>query len=553
MSLEQIRPYLLAGLGLVLILLWQAWQRDYPARVPAVDVAETTQGGADPAVQPDLPPSPQSVTAGASAPVPTLPTMQAPVSQAPSVLVETDLISARISLDGGDLRNLELLRYPVSLEQPDKAFHLLQERPDNFFIAQSGLLAANGAPNHHSRFVADREDYRLADGADELRVRLDWQSDTGLRASKTYIFHRGSYLVDVLFQVENASGAPWSGRMYGQFQRGIPEDTGGRFIYTYTGGVFSSEEKPYEKVDFDDMAAQDVGRSVTGGWAAMIQHYFAAAWIPDNKASNHYYTKALPDSRYVLGVISPERVVSPGTTEEFRLKTYVGPKLQDRLEQAAPGLERTVDYGWLFFIAQPIYWLLSLIHGVIGNWGWAIILVTVVIKGLFFKLSAASYRSMAKMRKFQPRMVELKERFGGDRAKLNQAMMELYKKEKINPLGGCLPILVQIPVFISLYWVLLESVELRQADFMLWVHDLSAYDPYYVLPILMGISMLIQQKLNPKPPDPVQAKVMMALPFIFTFMFLNFPSGLVLYWFVNNVLSITQQWVITRRIEAQPA
>ncbi len=551
MSLEQIRPFLLAGLGLVLILLWQAWQRDYPARTPVVDAVSHTNDARSVA-QPDLPDSPRSTTAEASAPVPALPTMQAQASLAPSVQVETDLIHARISLDGGDLRNLELRRYPVSLEQPDNAFILLQERPDNFFIAQSGLLAANDAPNHHSRFVAAHEEYQLADGSDELRVRLDWQNDKGIRASKTYIFHRDSYLVEVLFRVENAGDAPWTGRMYGQFQRGVPEDTGGRFIYTYTGGVFSSEEKPYEKVDFDDMESQDIGRSISGGWAAMIQHYFAAAWIPDAKVSNHYYTKALPDSRYVLGVISPEQVVSPGASQEFRIKTYIGPKLQDRLEQAAPGLERTVDYGWLFFIAQPIYWLLSLIHGVVGNWGWAIILVTVVIKGLFFKLSAASYRSMAKMRKFQPRMVELKERFGDDRTKLNQAMMELYRKEKINPLGGCLPILVQIPVFISLYWVLLESVELRQAGFMFWVQDLSAHDPYYVLPVLMGISMLIQQRLNPAPPDPVQAKVMMALPFIFTFMFLNFPSGLVLYWFVNNVLSISQQWVITRRIEAQP-
>ncbi len=551
MSLEQIRPFLLAGLGLVLVLLWQAWQRDYPARTPTANEGGITEGAGS-AIQPDLPDRPRSATASVDAPVPVLPTMQQAVTRTSTVSVETDLIHARISLDGGDLRNLELRHYPVSLKQPDSSFQLLQERPDNFFIAQSGMLAADGAPNHHSRFVAEREDYQLADGMDELRVRLDWQNDSGLRASKTYVFHRGSYLVEVLFRIENAGSAPWSGRMYGQFQRGVPEDTGGRFIYTYTGGVFSSEEKPYEKVDFDDMASQDVGRSITGGWVAMIQHYFAAAWIPDNKASNHYYTKALPDSRYVLGVISPERVVSPGASQEFQLKTYIGPKLQDQLEQAAPGLERTVDYGWLFFIAQPIYWLLSFIHGFVGNWGWAIILVTVVIKGLFYKLSAASYRSMAKMRKFQPRMVELKERFGDDRAKLNQAMMELYRKEKINPLGGCLPILVQIPVFISLYWVLLESVELRQAGFMFWVQDLSAHDPYYVLPILMGISMLIQQKLNPAPPDPVQAKVMMALPFIFTFMFLNFPAGLVLYWFVNNVLSIAQQWVITRRIEAQP-
>jgi len=293
---------------------------------------------------------------------------------------------------------------------------------------------------------------------------------------------------------------------------------------------------------------QNVDRTVSGGWVAMIQHYFVGAWLPGQDRLNHYYSKALADGRYVMGVVGPEQAVAPGATARFDMRTFIGPKDQDRMSAAAPNLERTVDYGWLFLIAEPIFWLLQFIHEYVGNWGWSIVILTLLIKLAFFHLSATSYKSMARMRKLTPRMQALRERYGDDRQKLNQAMMEIYKTEKINPLGGCLPILVQIPVFISLYWVLLESVELRQAPFMLWIQDLSVHDPYFVLPLLMGATMFIQQKLNPPPPDPIQAKVMMALPFVFTFFFLFFPAGLVLYWFVNNVLSIAQQWVITRKI-----
>ena len=321
-------------------------------------------------------------------------------------------------------------------------------------------------------------------------------------------------------------------------------------MVTNANAAVSSPDKRYEKIPFDDMAQQDISRDVPGGWAAMIQHYFISAWIPPRDATNHFYTKALPGERYLVGLAGPTREVAPGSVADLGLELYMGPKNQDRLAQIADGLDLTVDYGWLWFIAQPLFWLLKWLHKLVGNWGWAIVLVTVLIKLAFYHLSATSYRSMANMRRMAPRLQSLKERYGDDKQRLNQAMMELYKKEKINPLGGCLPILVQIPVFIALYWVLLESVEMRQAPFILWIEDLSIKDPYFVLPLIMGVSMYIQQKLNPAPPDPMQAKIMMSLPFVFTIFFAFFPSGLVLYWVVNNILSISQQWYITRKIEA---
>ncbi|MEA2093768.1 MAG: membrane protein insertase YidC, partial [Pseudomonadota bacterium] len=321
------------------------------------------------------------------------------------------------------------------------------------------------------------------------------------------------------------------------------------FIHTYMGGVLYSPEEKYEKISFDDMIDGKLDRKVTDGWVAMIQHYFLAALIPETGEEDRYYTNTLSGARYVIGMISPLQTIAAGESGSFSTRLYAGPKLQDEMARVAPGLELTVDYGVLTVLSQPLFWLLNAIHNLVGNWGWAIILLTILIKLAFYKLSETSYRSMANMRKLAPRMKSLKERYGDDRQKLNQAMMEMYKKEKINPLGGCLPILVQIPVFIALYWVLLESVEMRQAPFMLWLQDLSSPDPYYVLPLLMGATMLIQQKLNPAPLDPIQAKVMMALPVVFTVFFAFFPSGLVLYWVVNNTLSIAQQWVITKRIE----
>jgi len=553
-AIEQLRNLLLIALCVVSFLLWQAWQKDYAPKRATPPPAQVTGQPSEPGatVKEDVPNLP-SVTEESTAPQADGPTATAAPSYE-KVHVRTDVLDVDINLRGGGIRELRLLAYPVSLQEKNTPYQLFEFQPPNIFLAQSGLRgsAAEGdsrIPDHHAQFGAAQSDYAMAEGSDTLEVKLHWNSPDGVRVTKLYTFHRGRYVIDVSYLVENASAAPWSARMYGQFQRSEVASKGGLFrTYTYTGGVISGPEKPYEKIKFSDMRDVDLKRSETGGWIAMIQHYFTGAWVPPAQEQNYYYSKAIADDRFVLGVMTPNLDLAPQANGKVALKLYAGPKVQERLKAVAPNLERTVDYGWLWLIAEPIFWLLTWLHGFIGNWGFSIIVLTMLIKLAFFHLSATSYKSMARMRKLQPRVMDLRDRFAGDKQKLNQAMMELYKKEKINPLGGCLPILVQIPVFISLYWVLLESVALRQAPFIFWIQDLSVYDPYFVLPLLMGITMFAQQKLNPAPPDPMQARIMMALPFVFTFLFLFFPSGLVLYWFINNLLSIGQQWIITRKI-----
>ncbi|NBC48873.1 MAG: membrane protein insertase YidC, partial [Gammaproteobacteria bacterium] len=382
------------------------------------------------------------------------------------------------------------------------------------------------------------------------------QNDAGIEVVKRYRFERGRYLVQASQEIINGSDAPIAARDYEQLQRTELYDPGkSSFIYTYTGGVYYGPEVKYTKESFGEMSKRSLDLQVTDGWIAMMQHYFLAAWIPPSAVQQTFYTKVVGDGgdRYIIGTYSPSVVVPAGGSHTFEDRLFAGPKLQDRLAEIAPGLELAVDYGWLTILAEPIFWLLSKIHALVGNWGWSIIILTILIKAVFYKLSETSYRSMANMRKLTPRIQALKDRYGDDKEKLNQAFMDLYKKEKINPLGGCLPILVQIPVFIALYWVLLESVELRHAPFILWLDNLTEPDPYYILPLIMGVSMFVQQKLNPPPPDPMQAKIFMALPFVFTVFFAFFPSGLVLYWTTNNLLSIAQQWYITRQIERAPA
>ncbi len=555
--MDNTRLFLFAALVFVGMLLWQQWQADYGPQPLVSEQGAQTQGISSDEPTASLPnmddlPDQAETTANAGSTANIFDDSDSEVTASQRIIVETDVIRAEIDTLGGVVRSLKLLKFPVSLDQPNEFLEIVHSNSDSVYLLQSGLRnKENTAPTHHSLYRAAKNEYHLEDGSNELIVPLVWR-ENGIEVIKSYHFKRGDYLVNVKHRVSNQSDQVWQGAEYRQIQRSRPLKTS-RLLYTYTGSVYYNDLVKYEKVKFDDMEETQLKTQSTGGWIAMLQHYFLSAWVPDQSESNLVYsianTRRQP-ATYTIGLRSENLQAVPGSSIEFNSQMFVGPKIVNRLEEISPGLELTVDYGVLTFISKPLYWLLSFYHSYVGNWGLAIILLTLTVKSLFYKLSETSYRSMARMRKVAPRMKTLKERFGDDRQKLNQAMMELYKTEKINPMGGCLPILVQIPVFIALYWALLESVDLRQAPFIFWIKDLSVMDPYYVLPLIMGISMFIQQKLNPPPPDPIQAKVMMALPFIFTVFFAFFPSGLVLYWVINNTLSITQQWIITKRIEA---
>lgn len=524
------------------IMLYQQWQADYGPK-PA---ASSSQAGVSPAANPDVPVSADA----AGSPESTSAQTENLISRQ-RILVKTDVVRMEIDTEGGDIRLLELLDYPVAKDAPNSPVQLFTDK-DLVFVAQNGFIGDEAtAPNHHSQWQAQATSFALAEGQNELRVPLTWTSPQGVTVTKTYILNRGSYDVHLEQQVANNSPNPWTARQYVQLQRKDPGDKNkDQMVRTYTGGVLYTPEDKYKKITFKDMAGENLDAKAKDGWIAMIQHYFVAAWIPPSGEENGFYTKALSDDHFVIGAYTPVLEVPAGGSKAFQAQLFAGPKLQRVLEATAPGLELTVDYGALTIIAKPVFWLLEQFHKIFNNWGWAIIFVTLTLKALFFRLSAASYRSMANMRKMQPKLAELKERFGGDKQKLNHAMMEMYRKEKVNPLGGCLPILVQIPVFISLYWVLIETVEMRQAPFIGWLTDLSSKDPYFILPLLMGVSMFIQQRLSPPPADPLQAKIMQFFPVMFTGFFAFFPSGLVLYWVVNNVLSILQQWYINKTIGA---
>lgn len=524
------------------IMLYQQWQADYGPK-PA---ASSSQAGVSPAANPDVPVSADS----AGSPESTSAQTENLISRQ-RIQVKTDVVRMEIDTEGGDIRLLELLDYPVAKDAPNSPVQLFTDK-DLVFVAQNGFIGDDAtAPNHHSQWQAQATSFVLAEGQNELRVPLTWTSPQGVTVTKTYILNRGSYDVHLEQQVANNSPNLWTARQYVQLQRKDPGDKNkDQMVRTYTGGVLYTPEDKYKKITFKDMAGENLDAKAKDGWIAMIQHYFVAAWIPPSGEENGFYTKALSDDHFVIGAYTPVLEVPAGGSKAFQAQLFAGPKLQRVLETTAPGLDLTVDYGALTIIAKPIFWLLEQFHKIFNNWGWAIIFVTLTLKALFFRLSAASYRSMANMRKMQPKLAELKERFGGDKQKLNHAMMEMYRKEKVNPLGGCLPILVQIPVFISLYWVLIETVEMRQAPFIGWLTDLSSKDPYFILPLLMGVSMFIQQRLSPPPADPLQAKIMQFFPVMFTGFFAFFPSGLVLYWVVNNVLSILQQWYINKTIGA---
>ena len=474
------------------------------------------------------------------------------------IFIHTDVLQVAVDLAGGDIVELSLPQHLAKQDNPDDPFVLLEQNENLTYIAQSGLIGANGIDSgSRATYTTTNQNYNLVEGKDTLVVDLHWKSDSKVKVTKRFTFSRGDYLIDVQYLVENESDARWQGNLFGQIKRDsrpVPASTSSAMgMQPFLGVAVTQPDDRFTKFTFEDLSEEPFKSQLPGGWIAMIQHYFLSAWIPNPEQTHNFSARVTRSGYNIAGFTSPALVLDPGHSGKVGASFYAGPKDQYRLREISPYLDLSVDYGWLWWIAQPLFWLLTKIYALVGNWGVAIILLTVLIKAAFFRLSAASYKSMANMRRVQPKLVALREQFADDKQKQSQAMMELYKKEKINPMGGCLPILVQMPVFIGLYWMLMESVELRHAPFMLWITDLSVMDPYFVLPLLMGASMFFMQKLNPPPPDPMQAKIMQWMPVMFTFFFLWFPAGLVLYWVVNNLLSMAQQYVITRRIEKAAA
>lgn len=546
------RSILIVALAVVTYMMVLQWNQDYG------QAALPTQTAAASSTVPGLPEI-SAATGGSD--VPTANATGNEASVAPSVIsdalirVKTDVLDLAIDPRGGDVVQLKLPKFPRRQDHPEVPFQLFDNGGERLYLAQSGLTGSNGPDARASGrplYSSEKATYALSDGQDQLVVDLNF-SEAGVNYIKRFTLKRGQYDLNVSYLIDNQSNQAWSGNLFGQLKRddsGDPSSSTATGTATYLGAAMWTQEKPYKKVSKGDMDDKNLRETVQGGWIAWLQHYFVTAWVPSKDSNNVVQTRKDSQGNYIIGFTGPVLNIPAGASAQTDATLYAGPKSQGNLEVLSPGLDLTVDYGILWFLAKPIFWLLGHIHDLLGNWGWSIIALTIVIKLAFFPLSAASYKSMARMRAVAPKLAALKEQHGDDRQKMSQSMMELYKKEKINPLGGCLPILVQMPVFLALYWVLLESVEMRQAPWLLWITDLSIKDPFFILPIIMGATMFIQQQLNPTPPDPMQAKVMKMMPIIFTFFFLWFPAGLVLYWVVNNCLSIAQQWYITRKIEA---
>lgn len=525
-----------------ILMLWEAWQRQH---APAEVVPQTSSIAVDASV-----PN-QSIGAVANV-------VKTDIAgnddykllAGQRISVTTDLFKADIETIGGDLRKLELLKHRSS-ENDKTNFILLDDAGKPMtYVAQSGLIGSE-LPSHKSVFTSTTTAYQMQDGKNSLEVRLSWAGNGGVTVDKIYTFHRNNYVIDVSYELKNGSSVAITPTVYYQFVHDNESNQGSMLMPTFTGGSYFTDATKFKKLAFSAMEKEPLKLATNDGWVGLLQHYFVSAWIPKDGLAREFYTKKLNEHMFIIGTKSTLSTVAPGASITIPARLFSGPQTEKDLKAAAPGLEFTVDYGWLTIVASPLFWMLSKIHDYVPNWGVAIILLTVLIKAAFFKLSATSYRSMAKMRELAPRLQSMKEKFGDDKQKMQAGMMELYKTEKINPLGGCLPILVQIPVFISLYWMLLGTIELRHAPFFGWIHDLSAIDPYYILPILMGATMIIQTYLNPPPTDPLQAKIMKIMPVVFSVFFFFFPAGLVLYWLVNNVLSIAQQWVINKTIHAE--
>ena len=567
--MSNIRLFLLMALALIGLQLWSAWERDYgprPDAAPTEATAPVATGDAVPTADvpsasgevPDVP----SETAAAPASGET-PTEAVAASEDRRIIISSDVLRLTVSTRGAEIRQAELVTYPISLERKDVPVKLLNEDLERYFVSQTGLVANDmAAPDHTAMYAVEGESFALANGSDALEVPLTWTDPSGVSVRKIIRLERGSFTVGIRHEISNQSALPWKGSQYRQMQR-VPPPRPSAFafnnpeLYAYVGAAVYSPDEKFQKLKFDNFVEEPYQRTFAGGWSAMQQHYFVGAWVPDAAEQTTYETAILQPNgtlptRYLMRQKSPLVEVAPGATQSIAARLYLGPKLQNELPKVAPGLQYTVDYGMVSFIAQPLFWILNQIHKLVGNWGVAIILLTLLVKLAFYRLSESQYRSMAKMRKLQPRLEQLKERFGDDRQKMAQAQMDLFKQEKVNPIGGCLPILLQLPVFFALYWVIFEAVELRQAPFFLWIHDLSLKDPLYILPILNVAVMWFTQKMSPTPGmDPVQKKVLQTMPLIFGVMFAFFPAGLVLYWLTNGLLGLIQQVVITKRIEAE--
>lgn len=533
--MDSQRNILLIALALVSFLLFQQWK---VAKNPAPQVIEQVQTSTTaPAhsFSDEFDPAPEQHRAAAQ-----------------TVTVTTDVLTLSIDTVGGDIVHAKLNQYADELNS-STPFTLLRNEPNHIFIAQSGLIGPQGidlSSNHRPVYHVNADQFTLADGQDELRIPMTYQAN-GIEYIKTFIVRRGDYAVDVTFDVVNQSGNNATLGMYAHLRQSLLDSGGSLAMPTYRGGAYSTESTRYKKFSFKDMQDRNLSLPLpTGeGWAAMIQHYFASAWIPRNAPGTNLYTRVVGNVGDI-GVRMPNQTIANGDAAQFTATLWVGPKLQNEMAATAPNLDLVVDYGWLWFIAKPLHTLLSFIQGFVGNWGVAIICLTFIVRGAMYPLTKAQYTSMAKMRMLQPKLQAMRERIGDDRQRMSQEMMELYKKEKVNPLGGCLPILLQMPIFIALYWALMESVELRHSPFFGWIHDLSAQDPYYILPLLMGASMFLIQKMSPNTiTDPMQQKIMTFMPVLFTFFFLFFPSGLVLYWLVSNIVTLIQQTLIYRSLE----
>lgn len=555
--METRRLVLIIIFSTSLLFLWDAWQKElYP---PASQVMSAVDSNAPNQRHDPLPVPGDELTASASGSGTVSEIEGVSPSVTPNLFaigdkikVITDKIIVEIDTAGGDIRQLGLIDHP-SREDPSKPYELLLDKTARFHVAQSGLIGSD-LPNHKTKYSVDSNnyEYRLESGQDKVTVRLLAAEENGIQVAKIFTFHRGSYVIDVGFEITNQSNAMIMPFSYFQMLRDGNEPSGSSsLVHSYTGPAMYTDAEKFLKIKFSELDKNkaEYPTNADNGWIAMLEHYFLTAWLPPQNTPREFFAKRLSHNQYTAGVIAPVGAIEVGETKNIAMPFYAGPQEQDKLAELAPGLELTVDYGWLTILAVPLFWLLSFYHGWTDNWGYAIILLTLTVKLLFFPLSAAGYRSMAKLRVVTPKLQRIREQYASDRQRMHQAMMEFYKEEKINPMGGCLPILVQIPVFIALFWTLMAAVELRYAPFALWITDMSVPDPYYVLPVIMGISMWVQSKLSPTPTDPIQAKVMQIMPLAFSIFFFFFPAGLVLYSLCNNILSIAQQWQITRMFE----